>query len=116
MIPIIISSDKTTVTRHTGALEMHPVFVTIGNIQSDVRMQATSYAWRCVAFIPTPEFKIHSDFRSLLSARLFHHCQDIVFASLKEAAERGAQMTDALGYVRRCFTPLVGYIADLPEQ
>ena len=99
-----------------GALEMHPVFVTIGNIQSDVRMQATSYTWCCVAFIPTPEFEIHSDFQSLLSTRLFHHCQDIMFASLKEAAEWGAQMTDALGYICRCFTLLVGYIADLPEQ
>ncbi|KIK74667.1 hypothetical protein PAXRUDRAFT_174973 [Paxillus rubicundulus Ve08.2h10] len=42
IIPIILASDKTPMTRHTGGLEMHPVFITIGNIQSDVRMQATS--------------------------------------------------------------------------
>lgn len=40
--------------RHIGELEMHLVFMTIGNIQSDVRMQTTSYAWYCVAFLPIP--------------------------------------------------------------
>lgn len=95
---------------------MHPVFITIGNIQSDVRMQATSHAWRCVAFIPTPTFDIHPDFQTLLTARLFHRCMDIVFRSLKETSLNGSLMTDALGYIRSCYTPLVAYIADLPEQ
>jgi hypothetical protein len=45
IVPIILASDKTPVTRHTGGLEMHPVFMNVGNIQSDVRMQATSQAW-----------------------------------------------------------------------
>ncbi|KAI6030783.1 hypothetical protein F5J12DRAFT_888594 [Pisolithus orientalis] len=31
IIPIIIASDKTLVMRHTGGLEMHPVFIMIGN-------------------------------------------------------------------------------------
>jgi hypothetical protein len=95
---------------------MHPVFVTIGNIQSDVRMEVTSYAWRCVAFIPTPEFEVHPEFQTLLTSRLFHQCLDIVFASLKETAQTGAAMTDSLGYIQNCFTPLVAYIVDLPEQ
>ena len=116
LVPIIIASDKTSVTHHTGGLKMHPIFITIGNIQSDIRMQATSHAWRCVAFMPVPDFEVHPDFRSILSARLFHSCMDIVFASLKKTAEHGSPMTDALGYVRNCITPLVAYIADLPEQ
>lgn len=95
---------------------MHPVFITIGNIQSDVRMQATSYAWRCIGYIPTPEFNVHPDFQTLLVSRLFHRCMDIMFASLKETAECGTPMTDSFGYVRNCFTPLVAYVADLPEQ
>ncbi|KIJ18778.1 hypothetical protein PAXINDRAFT_38007, partial [Paxillus involutus ATCC 200175] len=116
IIPIILASDKTPVTRHTGGLEMHPVFITVGNIQSDVRMQATSHAWRCIAFIPTPTFDIHPDFQTLLISRVFHRRMDIVFKSLKECALNGSPMTDALGYIRSCYTPLVAYIADLPEQ
>ncbi|KAF8550030.1 hypothetical protein OG21DRAFT_1552230 [Imleria badia] len=116
IVPIIISSDKTNITCHMGALEMHPVFMTIRNIQSDVRMQATLYAWRCVAFIPTSEFEVHPDFQTLLASHLFHQCMDIVFASLKETAQTGTAMTDSLGYVRNCFTPLVAYTTNLPEQ
>jgi len=116
IVPIIVASDKTPVTGHTGGLEMHPVFVSIGNIQSDVRMQATSHAWQCVAFVPVPSFDIHPDFQTLCSARLFHQCMDVVFRSLKTTAGHGASMTDSLGYIRNCYTPLVAYIADLPEQ
>ncbi|KIJ07681.1 hypothetical protein PAXINDRAFT_19152 [Paxillus involutus ATCC 200175] len=116
IIPIIIGSDKTPVTKHTGRLEMHPVFVTVGNIQSDVRMQATSHAWRCVAFMPIPSFDVHPDFQTLLVSRVFHRCMDIVFGSLKQSAQTSYFMTDGLGCIRNCFTPLVSYIADLPEQ
>ncbi|KAI6144394.1 hypothetical protein BKA82DRAFT_29322 [Pisolithus tinctorius] len=98
IVPIIIASDKTPVTRHTGGLEMHPVFITIGNIQSDVRMQASSHAWHCIAFMPVPVFEVHPDFQTILTSRLFHRCMDIVFASLKTV------------------TSDVAYIADLPEQ
>jgi len=48
ILPIMAASDKTPVTSHTGGLEMHPLFLTTGNIQSDVRMKATSHAWNLV--------------------------------------------------------------------
>ena len=116
MVPIILASDKTPVTGHSGGLEMHPVFLTIGNIQSDIRMQATSHAWRCVGFIPSPAIKVHSDFKTLLLSRLFHWALNIITASLKEVAENGCMLADASGHSRKCYTPLVSYIADLPEQ
>ena len=116
IILIILASDKTPVTRQTGGLEMHPLFLTIGNIQSDIRMQATSHAWRCVAFIPSPEFEVPQDLRTLLLARIFHWSLDIVTALLKVAAKEGGPMVDPMGKIRNCYTPLVSYIADLPEQ
>ncbi|KIM56952.1 hypothetical protein SCLCIDRAFT_29251 [Scleroderma citrinum Foug A] len=97
IVPIILASDKTPVTRQTGGLEMHPVFLTIGNIQSDIRMQATSHAWRCIAFIPSPEFNIRADFRTILLARVFHWSLDVVTASLKVAAKDGTALVDPCG-------------------
>ena len=70
IVPIIAASDKTPVTRHTGGLEMHPLFITIGNINSNIRMKATSHAWQCVAFIPMPKFEVHPDYQTILQARL----------------------------------------------
>jgi hypothetical protein len=55
---------------------MHPLFLTIGNIQSDVRMKAASHAWRCMAFIPMPTFLVNSDYQTLLQSRLWHKCVD----------------------------------------
>ncbi|KAG1762042.1 hypothetical protein EDD22DRAFT_979942 [Suillus occidentalis] len=35
IVPIILASDKTPVTRQTGSLEMHPTFLMLGNIHSE---------------------------------------------------------------------------------
>ncbi|KAG1838714.1 hypothetical protein DFJ58DRAFT_733659 [Suillus subalutaceus] len=40
-VPIILGSDRTPVMRTTGGLEMHPIFITIGNLDSEVRSKAT---------------------------------------------------------------------------
>ncbi|KAG2352440.1 hypothetical protein BDR07DRAFT_1384263 [Suillus spraguei] len=94
--------------RQTGGLEMHPLFLTIGNINSDIRMKATSHAWRCVAYIPIPKFETHSDYHTILKSCVWHN--------LKVTAKVGEFMPDPFGELRYCFTPLVAWIADLPEQ
>ncbi|KAG0705855.1 hypothetical protein DFH29DRAFT_980756 [Suillus ampliporus] len=116
IVPIIAASDKTPVTRHTGGLEMHPLFLTIRNIQADVRMKATSHAWRCTAFMPIPTFIVASEFQNLLRARLWHKCMDLVCSNLKVAAHIGEYMVDPSARLRYCFTPLISHITDLPEQ
>lgn len=115
LVPIILGSDKTPVTRITGGLEMHPIFITIGNIDSDVRMKATSRAWRCIAYMPLPKFHVHPDYQSILQARLWHKCMDIICANLKVAAGEGHMMPDPFRCLRHAFTPLVAHVCDLPE-
>ncbi|KAH7902989.1 hypothetical protein BJ138DRAFT_1198890 [Hygrophoropsis aurantiaca] len=95
---------------------MHPLFISIGNIASHIRMAATSHAWRCVAFMPIPKFEVHSEYQTILQTRVWHKCADIVFANLKRAAVHGAIMTDPHGSIRNCYTPLAAWTADLPEQ
>ena len=90
--------------------------MTIGNIQSDIRMQATSHAWRCIAFIPSLSFKVYPDFQTLLQARVFHWLLDAITASLKDTANQGCDLVDPSGHIRNRYTPLISYIADLPEQ
>ncbi|KAG1857135.1 hypothetical protein F4604DRAFT_1883077 [Suillus subluteus] len=115
MVPIILTSDKTPITRMTGGLEMHPIFLMIGNIQSEVRMKATTHAWHCVGFIPILKFDAHPDYQTLLHSHLFHKCMDTIFARCKVATKVGEYMPDPMGYIQHCFTPLVAYTADLPE-
>lgn len=95
---------------------MHPLFLSIGNIASDVRMAATSHAWRCVAFMPIPKFsEAHSEFQTILQTRVWHKCVDLVTVKLKQAASQGKMMVDAHGRIRNSFTPLAAWTADLPE-
>ncbi|KAG1830798.1 hypothetical protein EV424DRAFT_1470212 [Suillus variegatus] len=86
-VPIILGSDKTPVTRTTGGLEMHPLFITIGNLDSEVRSKATLRAWRCIAYMPIAKFQ----------------------------SKDGCFMPDPSRYIRYVFTPLVSHVCDLPE-
>ncbi|KAG1793381.1 hypothetical protein EV424DRAFT_1336031 [Suillus variegatus] len=114
-VPIILGSDKTPVTRTTGGLEMHPIFITIGNLDSEVRSKATLRAWRCIAYMPIAKFRVHPDYQTILQARLWHKCVDLVCANLKLAAKTGCFMTDPSKLIRYVFTPLVAHVCDLPE-
>ncbi|KAG1717844.1 hypothetical protein EDB19DRAFT_1863760 [Suillus lakei] len=105
-VPIILGSDKTHVTRITGGLEMHPVFITIGNVDSEVRSKATLRAWRCIAYMPITKFRVHPDYQSILQARLWHKCMDLVLANLKAAAVDGCFIPDPSRHIRYVFTPL----------
>ncbi|KAG1888464.1 uncharacterized protein F5891DRAFT_1131991 [Suillus fuscotomentosus] len=99
-----------------GGLEMHPTFLTIANIQSDIRMKAMAHTWSCITYMPIPQFICNPEFSSLLQACVWHRCMDIVCMNLKEAAAVGTSMVDPLGLSRYGFTPLVTYTADLPKQ
>ncbi|KAG1789210.1 uncharacterized protein HD556DRAFT_1244286, partial [Suillus plorans] len=114
-VPIILGSDKTPVTRTTGGLEMHPIFITIGNLDSEVRSKATLRAWRCITYMPIAKFCVHPDYQTIFQARLWHKCVDLVCANLKLAAKTGCFMTDPSKLIRYAFTPLVAHVCDLPE-
>ncbi|KAI6169808.1 hypothetical protein EDD17DRAFT_1502728 [Pisolithus thermaeus] len=107
IVPIILASDKAPVTRMSGDHEMHPLFLMIVNINSEVHMKAKAHAWACVVYTPIPEFLTHPDFHSILEA---------LCANLKVASHRGVFMADPHNNARYCFTPLAAYTADLPEQ
>lgn len=116
MVGVVGASDKTAVTVGTGGLQMHPAFLTLSNINSEVCMKESNGAWICTALMPIPRFQVHPDFQSILAARVWHKCVDIFSARLKSAARYGFYMADPQGDLRLSHTPLVGWIADLQEQ
>ncbi|EGN98516.1 hypothetical protein SERLA73DRAFT_55423 [Serpula lacrymans var. lacrymans S7.3] len=96
---------------------MHPTFLTLANIASDVQMKAMSHAWLCIAFLPVPDFlDCHTEYQSVLSDRVWHMCMDLVAKNLKAAASTGVWMGDPNGRAHRVYTPFISWVADLPEQ
>ena len=95
----------------------HPLLLSLTNINPDIRSKGSLHAHVLLALLPVISF-IHKKtrVRSLLSDRLVHECLDFVLKPLKVAATVGIMMSDPIGNLRYCFTPLVAYIADTPKQ
>ncbi|KIJ11303.1 hypothetical protein PAXINDRAFT_15770 [Paxillus involutus ATCC 200175] len=113
---VVLSSDKMHITNMCGGKVTHPLLISLANIRMAVRNKASLHAFLLGALMPIAEF-LHPKQRmcSVLDARLFHQCLDIVIEPLKIAACIGHMMSDPAGNLQHCFTPLTAYIADTPE-
>ncbi|KAF8128259.1 hypothetical protein EV363DRAFT_1400742 [Boletus edulis] len=113
---VILSSDKTNISNVCGSRVAHPLQISLANIKMSVRNKGSSHAFLLLALMPIAQFT-HPKSRmcSVLDACLFHQCLDIVLRPLKEAARIGKMMSDPIGNLRYCFTPLMSYIVDMPE-
>ncbi|KAF7985012.1 hypothetical protein HWV62_10006 [Athelia sp. TMB] len=117
MVGVIAASDKTPLTLGTGNKEMHPLLLSIANIHPAVRMKASSHSFVLAAYLPIPKFKgVTSTVHAALVAQVFHKSVSIVVENLRHADQLGAEMSDYNGEKRINHTPLVSYIADLPEM
>ena len=102
----------------TGDRVAHPLLITLANINSALRLSATSHSFSLLALLPVPKFvgfKKKSPLHGILENRLVHACLDFVSSPLKAASRDGAWLNDWAGNLRHCFTPLVSYIVDTPE-
>ncbi|KAJ7845020.1 hypothetical protein B0H14DRAFT_3086402 [Mycena olivaceomarginata] len=99
LVPIILASDKTQLTRFSGDQQAWPLYLTIGNIDKETRRRPSSRANRSLG--------LHS------KEALFHDWRTML-QSLKAAGRDGVRMDCADGFVRKMY--LTAYIADYPEQ
>ncbi|KAF8550601.1 hypothetical protein OG21DRAFT_1419442, partial [Imleria badia] len=113
---VILSSDKTHITNMCRGRVAHPLLISVANIRMNIRNKASLHTFLLLALMPIPRF-LHNTTRmcSVLAARLFHHCLDIILDPLKIAAHIGRMMSDPVGNLCYCFTPLVSYIVDSPK-
>jgi Plavaka transposase len=64
-----------------------------------------------------PKFlNVSAQVQATLAARIYHTCLDIIYINLKLAEKNGITLSDPAGQQCWCHTPLVSWIADLPEQ
>lgn len=124
--PLIIGADVTHVTNFSGDGKMHPVYISSGHIDKDVRNQPSSRAFMLVAYLPVPKFN-KTRFPSKTQAthmpgrlreRLYHYCMSVVFDSAKKAGDKSNTvfMADPDGNVREQVVLLAAAIYDGEEK
>ncbi|KAI0668119.1 hypothetical protein C8Q78DRAFT_1071468 [Trametes maxima] len=117
-VPIILGSDKTTVSIATGHNEYYPLYLSIGNIYNSAR-RAHGSGLVLAAFlaIPKTERKYDNDlvFRKF-RRQLFHTSLSRILRSLKAFMTSPDVVLCGDGHYRKVFYGLGPYIADYPEQ
>ncbi|KAH9916552.1 hypothetical protein B0H21DRAFT_781954 [Amylocystis lapponica] len=117
-VPIILGSDKTTVSVATGQNEYYPLYMSIGNVHNNVR-RAHRNAVALIGFlaIPKTDRKYADDvqFRKF-RRQMFHSSLSRILQSLKPGMTTPEVNLCADGHYRRCIYGLGPYIADYPEQ
>ncbi|KAK7684404.1 hypothetical protein QCA50_012351 [Cerrena zonata] len=117
-VPIILGSDKTTVSVATGQNEYYPLYMSIGNVHNNVR-RAHRNAVVVIGFLAIPK----SDRKDLNSKafrkfrrQLFHSSISTILHPLHKAMSTPEVTRCPDGHFRRVIYGLGPYIADYPEQ
>ncbi|KZT31320.1 hypothetical protein SISSUDRAFT_995284, partial [Sistotremastrum suecicum HHB10207 ss-3] len=112
VIPIVISTDKTTLTQFSGNHTAYPVYMTIGNIDKETRKKPSSGAWVLLGYLPTGKFDeddMSDNAARKARARLFHASMRILLKPLIKAGKEGIHLVDSKGRTRLCFPVLAIY-------
>ncbi|KAI5984035.1 hypothetical protein EDD15DRAFT_2390543 [Pisolithus albus] len=117
-VPIILGSDKMTVSVATGQNDYWPVYLSIGNIHNNVRRTHCNGV-ELLSFLAIPKAaKKYTDdptFRRF-KKQLFHTAMSRILSSLKAGMTVPQVMKCPDGHFRRAVFGIGPYIADYPEQ
>jgi hypothetical protein len=121
IVPIILASDKTKLTKLSGGKLAYPVYLTIGNIPKAIRRKPSMHACTLVAYLSTEKIALTNvkNAHAASSARmdqLFHESFRIIMQSVVELGRNGLEMTGGDGAVRFLRPIVACYAADYPEQ
>ncbi|KAG2336476.1 hypothetical protein BDR05DRAFT_978785 [Suillus weaverae] len=118
LIPIILGSDKTTVSVGTGNNEYYPLYASIGNVCNNVQC-AHCDALVIIGFLAIPKTdKTHlkDDLFRIFRHQLFHSSLSTILSSLKPVMTEYEVVCCGDGHFRRVIYSLGPYITDYEEQ
>ncbi|KZO90119.1 hypothetical protein CALVIDRAFT_472658, partial [Calocera viscosa TUFC12733] len=122
-IPLILGSDKTHLTNHSGDKSVHPIYISTGAIKKEIRAKTSRRAWLLLAFIPTERFtgqwssKTEArTVQNLLLKQMWHKCLCHIVQPLVKLATIPRQMVDSCGRILKVISRIAAWSADIQEQ
>jgi hypothetical protein len=125
VVPVIVSSDETMLTDHSGDQKAWPMYLSIGNIESTVRSRPNMLAQILVALLPVPpkfsrgssakhqeESRLNQNFLAAVTKAIL---QPLLAFQRTTELEDGALWPCADGHLRRCWPILSSWLADHME-
>ncbi|KAF8872520.1 hypothetical protein CPB84DRAFT_1854424 [Gymnopilus junonius] len=117
-VPVILGSDKTTVSVATGQTDFYPLYTSIGNVHNSVR-RAHRGAVALVGFLAIPksskEYSNDAQYRKF-RRQLFHTSLEHILGSVRPYMSKPKVTLCGDGHYRKVIYGLGPYIADYPEQ
>jgi hypothetical protein len=112
IVPVICASDKTHLTNFSGDQHAWPLYLTIGNIQKDIRRTPKKRAWILVGLIPCPPKGAKN------TDEAWHSAVGTVLSPLRnlDITGPGLKWNCADGFQRQCYPLLAAWVGDYPEQ
>ncbi|KAF7341442.1 hypothetical protein MVEN_01881400 [Mycena venus] len=93
LAPIIISTDKTQLTRFSGDQQAWPVYLTVGNIEKETQRSLSLQVTILIGYIPVTKLEIFSKAKhSTVAHQLFHDCMRVILEPLRAAGVDGETM------------------------
>eukprot|EP01122_Echinamoeba_exundans_P000039 TRINITY_DN10028_c0_g1_i1.p1 TRINITY_DN10028_c0_g1~~TRINITY_DN10028_c0_g1_i1.p1 ORF type:complete len:1277 (+),score=138.07 TRINITY_DN10028_c0_g1_i1:60-3890(+) len=123
LLSVILYADSTQLFQ-VGSRNVHPVYMTLGNFDSELRRSPEG--WRVVGFIPelpqngpaTPKYHPKENWktaRRMWSTTIMNRCLSFMLQSLDAIQLVGDCMKTAAGDVRHFLPTLALYTGDYPE-
>ena len=95
----------------------YPLLISLANINPEIRSKTSLHTYLLLTLLPVTKFTHkQTRVRSLLQDHLTHAALSKILEPLKIATRVGYMMSDPIGNLCYCYTPLTAYIADTPEQ
>ncbi|RDX47386.1 hypothetical protein OH76DRAFT_1354246 [Lentinus brumalis] len=117
-VPIILGSDKTTVSVATGQNDYYPLYLSIGNVHNNVR-RAHRNAVAVIAFLAIPKttrrYAGSAEFRKF-RRQLFQSSLSRILLSLRPGMTKPEIVRCGDNHFRKVVYGIGPYIADYPEQ
>ncbi|KAG2337593.1 hypothetical protein BDR05DRAFT_978456 [Suillus weaverae] len=92
--PVILASDKTSLSQFCGDQEVWPMYLTLDNISKDIRHQPSKHAAILIAYLPISKLECFmQDICSVEHYHLFHYCMAQVLDPLVSVGENRVKVT-----------------------